>query len=309
MTQTLVTGAAGFIGSHLTEALVDRGDTVIGVDALVTGRRANMESVNNAEAFQFVEGDIRDGELMRELCADVQTIYHQAAIPSVPRSVEDPVTTTDVNCVGTATLLDAARDAGVETVVVASSSSVYGSETAVPKVETMVPQPESPYALSKYHTEQLAMQAHALYGIDTVALRYFNIFGPRQRPDSPYAAVIPAFLARMRAGERPVIYGDGQQTRDFTYIDNAVRANLAAADAGVGGEVLNIGAGEQLSITGLVDLLNDVLGTSLAPEHTEPREGDVRHSSADIDHAERIIGYMPAVDVINGIRRLVCTTG
>ena len=305
MAQTLVTGAAGFIGSHLTEALLDRGDAVIGLDALVTGRRVNLESVMGVEAFRFVEGDIRDGTLLRALCADVQTVYHQAAIPSVPRSVDDPVTTTDVNCVGTATVLDAARDADVETVVVASSSSVYGSETGVPKVETMTPQPESPYALSKHYTEQLAMHAHALYGIDTVALRYFNIFGPRQRPDGPYAAVIPAFLARMQAGEPPVIYGDGQQTRDFTYIDNAVQANLAAADADVGGEVLNIGAGERLSVRALVDLLNDVLGTSLTPEHSDPRVGDVKHSSADIDRAERLIGYMPVVDVTSGIRQLV----
>jgi UDP-glucose 4-epimerase len=223
----------------------------------------------------------------------------------VPRSVDDPVTTTDVNCVGTATVLDAARDTEVETVVVASSSSVYGFETGVPNVETMAPQPESPYALSKYHTEQLAMQAHALYNIDTVALRYFNVFGPRQDPDSDYAAVIPKFIDLILEGERPVIYGDGEQSRDFTYVENVIDANVLAAESEAGGEVFNAACGERITVNELVDALNDILGTDLEPIYDEPRPGDVRHSQADPSKIRGTLGFEPVVGFREGLERTV----
>jgi nucleoside-diphosphate-sugar epimerase len=235
----------------------------------------------------------------------VQTIYHQAAIPSVPRSVDDPVTTTDVNCVGTATVLDAARDTGMETVVVASSSSVYGSETGVSKVETMAPQPESPYAHSKYHTDQLAMQFSELYEINTVALRYFNIFGPRQNPTGEYAAGIPNFAVSMLKGKRPIVFGDGDQSRDFTYVDNAVHANILAAESRISGETFNIGTNNQVTINELVHILNRALGTDINPIYARHRRSDVRHSYANISMSENQLGYKPVCGVEGGIDRTI----
>lgn len=305
MTTALVTGVAGFIGSHLADALLDRGYAVRGIDNFATGRRRNLAPLGDRTEFTFREGDVRDAETMADLTAGVDHVFHQAAVPSVPRSVEDPVTTTDANCTGTATVLDAARNADVETVVVASSSSVYGATEQLPKVETMATRPESPYALSKYFTEQLALQASDLYGIDTVALRYFNIFGPRQDPEGDYAAVIPTFVSRMLAGDRPVIYGDGEQSRDFTYIANAVRANVLAAESDVAGEAFNVGCGDRITVNDLVTALNDLLGTDLEPIHDDPRPGDVRHSHADISKAREHLGYDPAVGFEEGLYRTV----
>jgi nucleoside-diphosphate-sugar epimerase len=215
------------------------------------------------------------------------------------------VASTDANCTGTAVILDAARNAAVESVVVASSSSVYGSSEELPKVETMPTAPESPYALSKYYTEQLAMQCSELYDIDTVALRYFNIFGPHQDPNGAYAAVIPKFIGLMADGDRPVIYGDGEQSRDFTYIDNAIEANISAAESDVSGETFNVGCGGQTTINDLVETLNEKLGTDIDPIHDEPRAGDVRHSTADISKARDQLGYEPSVGFERGIEQTI----
>jgi nucleoside-diphosphate-sugar epimerase len=305
MPTALVTGAAGFIGSNLAEALVDRGYTVRGVDNFETGRRSNLEPLEPRDGFEFHEADIRDGEAMADLMDGVDYLFHQAAVASVPRSVEDPVTTTDANCTGTATVLDAARRAGVEAAVVASSSSVYGSSEELPKVESMPATPESPYALSKYFTEELALEFSDFYDIDTVALRYFNVFGPRQDPEGQYAAVIPKFISLMLDGERPVIFGDGHQSRDFTYIDNAVQANVLAAEGDVTGEAFNVGTGGRVTVNELVETLNDHLGTDLDPIHDDPRPGDVRHSHADVSKARDLLGYDPEVGFEEGLERTI----
>jgi nucleoside-diphosphate-sugar epimerase len=301
MSTVLVTGAAGFIGSNLADTLLDRGYEVRGIDNFETGRRSNLEPLQIAENFVFHEADIRNADVMVEVTDGVDYVFHQAAVPSVPRSVDDPVTTTDANCTGTATVLDTAREAGVDTVVVASSSSVYGSTEQLPKVESMVSKPESPYALSKYYTEQLALQFSDLYDIDTVALRYFNIFGPRQDSDGEYAAVIPKFINLMIQRDRPVIYGDGDQSRDFTFIDNAVQANILAAEGAVTGEAFNIGCGGQVTINQLVQKINEQLGTDIEPEYSEPRSGDVRHSRADISKGKKLLNYTPIAGFEDGL--------
>jgi nucleoside-diphosphate-sugar epimerase len=236
---------------------------------------------------------------------DVDYLFHQAAVPSVPRSVEDPVTTTDGNCTGTATVLDAARRADIDTAVVASSSSVYGSSEELPKVETMTPSPESPYALSKYYTEQLAVQFSDFYDIDTVALRYFNVFGPWQDPKGEYAAVIPKFISQMLDGERPVIYGDGEQSRDFTYIDNVIKANVLAAEGDASGVAVNVACGDRITVTELVERINKILGTDIDPIYDDPRPGDVRHSMADLDSVREELGYEPEVDFQDGLEKTV----
>ena len=305
MPTALVTGAAGFIGSSLAGALLDRGYTVRGMDNFETGREVALEPLEGREEFTFTDADIRDADTMADLTDGVDYVFHQAAVPSVPRSVDDPVTTTDANCTGTATVLDAARKNDVDSVVVASSSSVYGSSEQLPKVETMESNPESPYALSKYFTEKLALQCSDLYDIDTAALRYFNIFGPRQDPNGEYAAVIPKFIDLMLDGDRPVIYGDGEQSRDFTYIDNAIQANILAAESDVTGEAFNVGTGGRVTVNELVETLNDQLGIDIDPIYDDPRPGDVRHSHADISKAESLLGYDPAVGFDEGIERTI----
>jgi len=305
MPTALVTGAAGFIGSNLTEALLHRGYNVRGVDNFATGRRLNVDRLAQADDFNFHEIDIRDREQIDEVIDGVDYIFHQAAVPSVPRSVDDPVTTTNANCTGTAVVLDAARKADVDTTVVASSSSVYGSSQELPKVETMEENPESPYALTKDFTEKLALEFSSLYDIDTVALRYFNIFGPWQDPEGDYAAVIPKFISLMVDGKRPVINGDGAQSRDFTYIDNAVQANVLGAESDLTGEVFNVGTGSRVTINELVEALNDLLDTNIEPVYDDPRPGDVRHSHADISKAERLLGYDPEVGFNEGLKRTV----
>lgn len=301
----LVTGVAGFVGSNLASGLLDRGYEVRGIDDFSTGRRGNVESLSGAPAFSFREGDVRDSSAMADLTDGVDYVFHQAAVPSVPRSVDDPVTTTDANCTGTAAVVDAARAADVETLVVASSSSVYGSNATLPATETAAPAPESPYALSKYYTEKLALQASDLYGIDAVALRYFNVFGPRQDPSGAYAAVIPKFAGMMLDGERPVIYGDGEQSRDFTYVENAVAANVLAAEGDASGEAINVGCGDPRTVDELVGALNDVLGTDIGPVYDDPRPGDVRHSHADVSKARKLLGYEPSVGFEAGLERTV----
>lgn len=305
MPTALVTGVAGFIGSNLADALLDRGYAVRGVDNFETGRKQNLEPLQNADNFTFHETDIRDADAMTEITEGVNYVFHQAAVPSVPRSVEDPITTTDANCTGTATVLNAARNADVDTAVVASSSSVYGSTEQLPKVESMTEQPESPYALSKYYTEKLAIQFSDLYDIDTAALRYFNIFGPHQDPNGEYAAVIPKFISLLLDGDRPVIYGDGEQSRDFTFIDNAVQANILAAERDVTGEAFNVGCGDRITINELVDTLNDLLDTDINPIYDDPRPGDVRHSHADISKAEDRLVYNHDVGFRDGLERTI----
>jgi nucleoside-diphosphate-sugar epimerase len=303
MPTALVTGAAGFIGSNLSEALLDRGYTVRGVDNFLTGRRRNLEPLKRREDFSFSEMDIRDADRVADAMEGVDYLFHQAAVPSVPRSVKDPVTTTDGNCTGTATVLDSARQADVDTAVVASSSSVYGSSEELPKVESMTANPESPYALSKYYTEQLAVQFSDFYDIDTVALRYFNVFGPRQDPEGEYAAVIPKFINLMQDGERPVIYGDGEQSRDFTYIDNVVEANVLAAEGDASGVAVNVACGDRITVNELVERINDILGTDINPVYDDPRPGDVRHSMADLDLVGEELGYEPDVEFQDGLER------
>jgi nucleoside-diphosphate-sugar epimerase len=254
-----------------------------------------------------LEGDIRSADTVQAACREVDVVLHQAAIPSVSRSVDDPVTTNEVNVTGTLNLLMAARAAGVRRFVAASSSSLYGESPTLPKVETMMPAPISPYGLQKLTAETYLALFHRLYGLGTVALRYFNVFGPRQDPSSEYAAVIPRFVTRIAAGQAPTIYGDGKQTRDFTYIDNVVQANLRAAEASpeACGQAYNIACGERISLLELVEKINRVLGERASAQHEPARTGDIRDSLADIDKARRLLRYQPEVTLDQGIERTV----
>ncbi|HEX7126777.1 MAG TPA: SDR family oxidoreductase [Thermodesulfobacteriota bacterium] len=306
MAKTLVTGGAGFIGSHLVEALLAAGHEVVVVDNLSTGALDNLRSVRGA--IRFVEGDVRDQAALRPLLAGVSWVFHLAALASVPRSVADPFSSHDHNATGTLAALLAARDAGVSRFVYSASSSAYGDTETLPKVETMPARPRSPYAIGKYVGELYAETFHRLYGLETVSLRYFNIFGPRQTPDSPYAAVIPKFVTALLRGESPVVHGDGRQTRDFTFVANAVAANLRAAEAPadrVAGRVFNVGCGERTSLLDLLDELASLTGSRVAPRHVEPRAGDVRDSQADIEAARRALGYEPSVGLRDGLARTV----
>ncbi len=298
----LVTGGAGFIGSHIVRQLLARGDEVRVLDDFSTGKRENISEIR--DQISLYEADISDLEAMRPVFDGVDYVLHQAAIPSVPRSVNDPMRSHNANCTGTLNVLIAARDAGVKRVVQASSSSVYGSNPDLPKVETMRPMPISPYAATKLTQEAYAGAFYASYGLETLSLRYFNVFGPRQDPTSQYAAVIPIFCTRILAGERPVVYGDGEQSRDFTYVENVVQANIKAALAdGGAGHAFNIACGERLSLNQLLAKLNELLGTGIEPIYEEPRVGDVKHSLADISAARDAFGYEPEVGPEEGLRR------
>ncbi len=301
----LVTGGAGFIGSHLAERLVTLGAKVRILDNLTTGKRQNLASF--AHQVELLEGSLTDLATVRKAIAGVAVVFHQGALPSVARSVEDPLTTHQVNATGTLLLLLAAREAKVKRVVFASSSSVYGDTPTLPKREDMPPNPQSPYALSKLIGEQFCRLFWQLYGLETVSLRYFNIFGPRQDPTSQYAAVIPRFITALLRGERPTIYGDGEQTRDFTFVDNCVQANLLAATAeGVAGEVFNVGAGKQTSVNELFRLIRSLVGVNdIEPLYAPPRLGDVRHSLADITKARERLGYEPSVLLEEGLERTI----
>jgi len=300
----LVTGGAGFIGSHLVERLVKEGERVRVFDNLSTGRSENIEPF--LSEIEFIDGDIRDSGLVREAMGGVDYVLHQAAVPSVPRSVKDPLTTNSVNVGGTLNVLIAARDAAVKRVVYASSSSVCGDTPVLPKHEEMKPAPRSPYAVSKLGGELYCQAFYHVYGLETVALRYFNVFGPRQDPKSQYAAVIPKFITALLHGEPPTIFGDGEQSRDFTYIENVVEANLLAAKApGVAGEVFNIACGDRITVNELARLLAEIIGVNIEPEHASPRLGDVRHSLADISKAKRLLGYESKVDVHAGLKQTV----
>jgi nucleoside-diphosphate-sugar epimerase len=305
--RVLVTGGAGFIGAHLTERLLAEGQAVRVLDNFSTGSRANLGfAPRYGAALEVVEGDVRDLAALERAAAGVSVIFHQAAMRSVPRSVADPLGANEHNVAGTLHVLEAARRRGVPRVVYASSSSVYGDRPDLPKREDQPPAPVSPYAVSKAAGEQYAAVWARLYGVQTVGLRYFNVFGPRQDPQSEYAAVIPRFILWGLRGEPLEVHGDGTQTRDFTYVDNAVEANLLAARAeGVSGEVFNVGCGERTSLLAVIARLESVLGRSLARRHTPLRAGDVPHTLADIDKAKRRLGYTPVVGFDEGFRRTV----
>ncbi|HKY32802.1 MAG TPA: SDR family oxidoreductase [Candidatus Polarisedimenticolia bacterium] len=304
----LVTGGAGFIGSHLTERLLSEGHDVRVLDDFSTGRRENLEFVPGSDRWgrlEVVPGDITDPDLARRAVRGVEVVFHQAAIPSVPRSVADPAASNHANVTGTMNLLVASRDAGVRRFVYASSSSVYGDSPVLPKVETMPPDPLSPYAISKLAAEQYARAFHRLYGLPTIGLRYFNVFGPRQDPTSEYAAVVPNVIMAVARGGRPTLYGDGLQTRDFTYVSNAVDANLLAASCAqeAFGHSFNVACGRSVSLLELVGLVNGLLGSDQQPLHTDPRPGDVKHSLADISAARSRLGYNPSVSLEEGLAR------
>ncbi len=321
----LVTGGAGFIGSHLVGALLARGGEVVVLDDLSSGNTDNLEAavadadghpaadagVSAGDRLTVVEASILDGAALARAVQGVEAVLHQAAIPSVPRSFADPVATMRANVEGTTALLEECRKAGVRRVAMASSSSIYGDTPTLPKEESMAPAPMSPYALSKLSAEHIGDIFTRTYGLDVCALRYFNIFGPRQDPTSEYSAVIPKFITAIHEGKAPVIFGDGEQSRDFTFIDNVVSANLRAIGVegdpeSVGGfHALNIGCGERYTLLELMDALNRIMGTSLQPHHEEARAGDVRHSHASIDRARDVLGYEPDVGFDEGLRRTV----
>ncbi len=299
----LVTGGSGFIGSHLVDVLVEAGARVRVLDDFSTGRRENLERVE--DRIDLVEGDVRDPETCRRAAAGVRVVFHQAALGSVPRSMEDPATTIAVNVAGTANVFAAARDARAHRVVYASSSSVYGDSPALPKREGEEGRPLSPYALSKAMDEELAEVFGASFGLELVGLRYFNVYGPRQDPAGPYAAVVPRFFASCRAGEPPRIHGDGEQSRDFTYVADAVKANLLAADAPASacGRAYNVAGGRRTTINDLAREIRALVGECPEPVHGEPRPGDVRHSLADLTAAREALGYKAQVDIAEGLRR------
>jgi nucleoside-diphosphate-sugar epimerase len=305
MSKFLVTGGAGFIGSHLVERLVEDGHDVVVLDDFSTGRRSNIAH-HDPKRLKVIEGDIRKPKDVEKAMNGVQFVLHEAALPSVARSVENPVASNEVNVTGTLNVLVAARAAGVKRVVYASSSAAYGDTPTLPKAESMAPQPMSPYAVSKLAGEHYMRVFHMNYGLETVCLRYFNVFGPRQDPDSDYAAVVPKFVTMMLEKKKPIIYGDGKQTRDFTYVENVVEANLAACTAPKApGEMVNIACGDRVTIGGLANMIGEAVGWNTEPKLKPGRSGDVRHSLADITRAQDVIGYRVRVNLAEGLERTV----
>jgi nucleoside-diphosphate-sugar epimerase len=303
MAKTLITGGAGFIGGHLVDELLRRGDEVVVFDDYSTAPKENLDRVRNS--IQIIEGDVRDADALLKAMKGVDYVLHEAALGSVPRSVRDPQSTHGVVCTGTLNALVAARDNGVKRFVHASSSSVYGDTPELPKRETMPFRPKSPYALSKVAAEEYVRLFHEVYGLETVALRYFNVFGPRQNPVGAYAAVVPLFAKAILAGESPVIHGDGSQSRDFTYVENVVLANMLAIKAPKEalGRPYNIGAGGQISLLELVQALAKEIGVSARPTFGPRRTGDIDHSNASIEEASKMLGYSVKVGFEEGIRR------
>jgi len=306
MNTYLITGGAGFIGSNLAHTLVGQGHDVRVLDNFSTGRRQNLADIQ--DKITLIEGDLRSQETCRQAVQGADYVLHQGAMPSVARSVADPFTSNDTNTNATLNMLVAARDAGVKRFVYASSSSIYGDSPTLPKEESMIPMPKSPYAVAKLAAEHFCRIFYDLYGLETVCLRYFNVFGPRQDPGSQYSAVIPLFIKAIQAGKSPTIYGDGTQSRDFTFVENNVAANLLATIApasDVAGEVFNLACGQRYTLLELVEILNDLIGTDIQPQFDTSRKGDVKHSLAAIGKAETQLGYTVQVDFVEGLRRTI----
>jgi UDP-glucose 4-epimerase len=300
--KALVTGGAGFIGSHLAERLLRDGHDVRVLDNMATGRRQNILPL--ADDLELVEGDIQSYERVHNAVRGMEIVFHQAALPSVPRSIQDPLTSNATNVIGTLNVLLAARDAGVRRVVFASSSSVYGENPVLPKSEDLATLPIAPYAVGKLAGEGYCRSFWRAYELETICLRYFNVFGPRQDPLSQYSAVIPSFIAALLERRRPTIFGDGEQSRDFTYVENVVEANLLAAASADGiGEAFNIAGGEQVTLNRLLAELCEQLDTQVSAEYAPARVGEIRHSVADVSHAESVLGYRVRVDFAGGIAR------
>jgi nucleoside-diphosphate-sugar epimerase len=305
----LISGGAGFIGSHIAEALLKRNEEVRVFDNLATGNQSNLRALQSLPGtVEFIQGDVRDTDAVKAAVKGVEVVFHQAALASVSRSIAQPVASLETNINGTQNVLLAARDAGVRRVVYASSSSVYGNTPILPKHEEMPTLPMSPYAVQKLTGELLCRVFTRVYGIETVALRYFNVFGPRQDPASQYAAVIPRFLTALLEKRRPIVFGDGEQTRDFTYIENVVQANLlASTSTDAVGEALNIGCGERISLNRILHIVSELLGIQVDAEYREQRPGDVRDSLADINKARELLGYTPTVNFREGLERTLAS--
>lgn len=300
-TKFLVTGGAGFIGSNIVSALLEKGYRVKILDNFSSGKRENLKGFEND--IELIEGDIRSYHIVQESVKDVDIVLHQAALPSVPRSIKDPITSNEVNVNGTLNILEASVAAKVKKVIYASSSSVYGDNPQLPKVESMMPNPLSPYAVSKLSGEKYCSVFTRIYGLETISLRYFNVFGPRQDPSSQYSAVIPRFIKAINNNEQPVIFGDGEQSRDFTYVKNVVEANILAALTGCeSGIAMNCAAGGQITLNQLVKYINNILGKNIKPVYKDPRAGDIKHSFADIHLAKDKIGYSPSVNFEEGLK-------
>ena len=306
MSKYLVTGGAGFIGSHIVEELLNRGNYVRVLDNFSTGRRQNISQFIEDANFELIEGDLRSYHIVHEAVNGIDYVLHQGALPSVPRSVKDPITTNDVNVNGTLNILNASLSAGIKRLVYASSSSIYGNSQELPKREDMKPAPESPYAISKYTAERYCQVFTKIYGLETVCLRYFNVFGPRQDPNSQYSAVIPKFIQMIKEGKSPIIYGDGEASRDFTYVTNVVNANLLSCTAkDAVGEVFNIACGVSVTINQLVKKITDLCGNNIKPIYKDPRPGDVKNSYASIEKGKALLGYKPTVSFDEGLIRVV----
>jgi len=305
--KVVVTGGAGFIGSHLAEELVNRGYHVVILDDLSTGKRENIEALLKGEDVKFIQGSITDLRLLQGLFQNVDYVFHQAAIPSVPRSIENPTTSHEANITGTLNVLLAARDNGVGKVIYASSCAIYGNTQTLPIREDAPPHPLSPYAVTKLAGEYYCQVFHQVYGLPTVCLRYFNVYGPRQDPDSQYAAVIPRFISRALKGEPPIIYGDGEQTRDFTFVKDVVEANILMAESEATG-IFNFASGESVSINRLAEVIIEFSGNALGPTHEAPRPGDIRHSLADISRAKSF-GYGLKWSLEEGLKETVRVFG
>lgn len=300
----LVTGGAGFIGSNIVEELLKRGYTVRVLDNFSTGKRENLKQFN--KDIELIEGDIRSYHIVQQAVKGIDVILHQAALPSVPRSIKDPITSNEVNVVGTLNILEAAKDAGVKRVVYASSSSVYGDNPELPKHEKMMPNPLSPYAVSKLAGEKYCNVYSRLYGIETVALRYFNVFGPKQDPNSQYSAVIPLFIKAIMNDKQPTIFGDGTQSRDFTYVANVVEGNILAATKEIeSGLVMNCACHGQITLNELVDELNKLFEKDIKPIYTQPRPGDIKHSFADIELIKKKLGFNPTVEFYKALKQAI----
>jgi len=304
MSSYLVTGGAGFIGSNIVETLIQKGESVRVLDNCSTGKMSNLKNV--MDRIEFIHGDIRDLSLVRDAVKNVDYVIHLAALASVPGSIDDPITNNDINIAGTLNILVAAKDASVKRVVYTSSSAVYGDSPESPKTESMPANPISPYAISKHTGEQYCKAFYQLYGLETVTLRYFNVFGQRQDPNSQYAAVIPIFINSFLEGRPPTIFGDGGQTRDFVFVEDVVQANrLACYAQGAAGEIFNIGSGGRTTISSLAGAIRDLIGSHIEPVYEQERIGDVRHSQADISKAREILGYEPLADMKTGLDRTI----